>query len=235
MKQLAFLILFLPTMLFGQLNDERRAVDARIYPQGDVQAYDLRTRTQIKRYFLFNDWREGKFIFVDGIPTKRTFPLKYDVLNQELVVDMAGSEYVVPMDSIYGFVLDDYFKQVSGSEGLIFQIRRGGKDGKKRTIYERVLDGKFRLYVGHYAEKMKPNYNAALDTGSLDEKIVKKEKFYLYDNGRMKEIPKKRKSAEKFFAAYPAAKKYLAKHRVNFKNKKSLSDLVLFMNNYQKK
>ncbi|MFT4760709.1 MAG: hypothetical protein ACI9XO_000566 [Paraglaciecola sp.] len=232
MKKITILFLLLPFITFGQVADDRRAIDNRLYPAGDVEVYDLRKRTKIKRFFLENNWLECQFLFLDTSKTQRTFPLKLDILNQELVVDLYGSEYIVPMDSIHGFVLEDYYSQVSGNAKREFTIRRNNsKSGKRRSVFEIIVKGEYQLLVGYYAEMLKANYNAAIDVGSLDEKIVKKDKFYLIDDdGRLFEIPKKKKAAIAIFNKYPAANKFLAKNKVNFKSKESLNRLVLFMN-----
>lgn len=231
LKKTFFLLLFLPTMLCAQRNGEHNAVMAKLYPSEAVETYDLRSRKKVKRVFYYDDWMEGQFLFFDQSRAGRTFPLKYDILNQELNVDMGGSIYIVPLDSIHGFVFESLI-----NKGHEFTIRKTGKGYSQATIFEVVEKGTYKLLTQHYVERLRANYQPALDTGSRDEKIVRKQAFYLIDtHGRLIEIPKKKKAAEQVMSKYKPAQKYLGKNKVNFKNEKDLKKLVLFMNNYQKK
>ncbi|MCR9289884.1 MAG: hypothetical protein NXI23_21120 [Bacteroidetes bacterium] len=229
MKSL-FFVLFLPILLTAQRNTKQQAVMADLYPTEAVETYDLRTRTEIKRVFFNQEWLEGHLLFIDGKTSNENFPIKYDILNQELNVSVGNAIYAVPLSAkTHGFIL----KKVIGPE-YEFRIRKIGKEVNP-TIFEVAVKGKYQLFVKHYAEKIKPNYVAALDAGTRDEKAVVKELFYLLDNrGRLIEIPKKQKAAREVLGEYTSARRYLAKNKVNFKDRESLRELVLFMNNFQK-
>lgn len=219
-----FLVLF-PFVLSAQRNTPHTALaPGQLQPNEAITTYDLRKRTKIERVFFNDDWSEGKFIFSDNHDSQRTFPLKYDILNQELNVDLAGSIYVVPLDSIRGFLIENSLSL----NDYKFIIR---KTGKGAEIFETIVKGENQLLVKHTAEKLKADYQPALDTGSRDEKVIKKQQFYFLDkDGHLLEIPKQKKAAKVLFSGYSSAKKYLAKNKVNFKDKDSLRELVLFMN-----
>jgi hypothetical protein len=228
LKNTLLFIFCLPLTLMAQQNAEQPAfTKAKLLPGEAIETFNLIERKTIKRVFFIDEWSEGNFLFSTNQQTRRTFPLKYDVLNQELNVDMAGSIYLVPLDSIYGFTLENLLSL----KDYEFTVRKSGK-GKSAEIFEVLVDGQYQLLVKHVAEKLQADYQPALDTGSRDERIVKKEYRYFIDNeGRLLEIPKKKKSAEELFSNYPSAKQYLAKNKVNFKNKENLKGLILFMNN----
>lgn len=228
LKNTLLFIVFLPLTLMAQQNAEQpNFTKAKMLPGEAIETFDLIERKEIKRVFFVDDWSEGQFFFSVDQNAQRTFPLKYDILNQELNVDVAGSIYLVPLDSIYGFSLQN----ISGLSDHEFIIRKSAKE-KKTEIFEVVVRGKHQLLVKHIAEKLKADYQPALDSGSRDERIVKKEHFYFIDkNGQLVEIPKKKKSAQALFSEYSKAKEYLANHKVNFKNKEDLQRLFLFINN----
>lgn len=209
---LLFFIVF-PVTLFAQRNNPHQAVTtSKLYPAEAIETFDLRKTTKIERVFFNEDWLEGKFIFSADYNARQTFPLKYDILNQELNVDVAGAIYVVPLDSIHGFVLENSLS-VNNYE---FTIRRRAGE-KSAEIFEIAINGENQLLIKHQAEKLNANYQPALDTGSRDEKVIKKQRFYLLDqDGHLLEIPKKKKAAESLFSQYPNAKKYLAKKQSQF-------------------
>jgi len=229
---LFIILLFLPILIIAQRGDNQQyqALVEELYVGEAINTFDLREQKKYDHVFLNENWQESKLIFSDGEVSLRTFWLKYDILNQELNIRI-GEEtiYIVPKDRIRGFVfLSNIEKKIL--KETRFLISQKGKT--KGNIYEVIIDGNYALAAFHKADKLKPNYIPALDTGNLSEKIVTKKTYFLVTNKKkIVEIPKKKRSAEKLFKKYAPARKYLDKNKVNFKKQKDLENLILFMNN----
>lgn len=225
LKNLFFLVLFAPSTLFAQRGTDMQAVTTNLYSGEAIETYDLRKVTKIKRVFFKEEWLDAQIVFIDENKKSKNFPVKYDILNQEINVSVQGSIYVLPTALIDGFILSDVLGEIA--EFTIFKDENKGPTG----IFEVIESGKFTFLEKHSAKRIKADYQPTLDVGSKDEKAVRKNTFYLMDDrGQFFEIPTKKKLAKELFNRYPSGKKYLAKHKVNFKNSNNLKELVILMN-----
>lgn len=226
-----FLIILtiLPLWIFAQQTDERIVALDDLYPGQGVTTFDLRQRSEAGQAFFNDEWLTGQFVFDDGSLSKRVYFLKYDIQSQELLVNLDGGVYQVPMQYLSGFILKGVLPEDKGFVSHEFVLQQvQGKSGL--TIMEKVIEGSYGLYILHDVEVLKPNYVPALDAGDLNTKYAKKSFFYLYDDGVFKEIPKKKKKAERFFAQYADARKYMEQHKLKIKSEAYLQGLVNYMN-----
>lgn len=219
---------FIPCLLVAQRNTPHELGLDGLYPAEAVNTFDLRERTTIKQAFLNEEWMTGMLISAEGDVSKKEFLVKYDFLNQELNVNISQVAYVAPNSAIGGFILKGLQGTSFEDRKFVFDKPKGWK--KRKTFFEIIETGAIELRMHYYAEKLKPNYIPALDVGDINEKIVKKNYHYLKDKNGFFKIPTKKKAAIKFFQAYPRAKTYLKKNKVNFKKTEDLKKLVQFMN-----
>jgi hypothetical protein len=146
-----------------------------------------------------------------------------------LYVNLDGGIYQAPLQYLSGFILKGVLPEDKGFLEYEFVFKNVRGKGS-RVILEKVIEGDFGLYIFHDVDVLKPNYVPALDAGDLTTKFVEKKVYYLYDQGVFKEIPKKKKKAEKFFEQFSSARKYMDKHKLKIKSEQYLKDLVNYMN-----
>lgn len=222
---LLILLIITATDADAQRSDQHKLVMDDLYPGEAVQSYDLRTRKKIDQYFLFADWRKGTLYMKDGRISQNEYYLKYDLLNNEVNVNIEGSPYVIPSRLLAGFAILDE------NEAEQRFIRAPLPNAKNRPVFfQEEVKGDLDFLVYHKTERIPANYVAALDAGSLDQGITSKEEFFLRWDEEILEIPTKKKAAAKFFAKFPGAEDYLDENRVNFKKKEDLESFVKFMN-----
>lgn len=224
-KLTLLILLFIATDVDAQRSDQHKLVMDDLYPGEAVQSYDLRTRKKIDQYFLFADWYKGTLFMEDGRVSKNEHYLKYDLLNNEVNVDIEGSPYVIPSKLLAGFAIVD-------GDGVEHRfVRAPLPNAKNRPVFfQEEVKGDLDFLVYHKTERLPANYVAALDAGSLDQRVTSKEEFFLRWDEEILEIPTKKKAATRFFAQFPGAEDYLDENRVNFKKKEDLESFVKFMN-----
>ncbi len=221
---LIFLSFILPLMLSAQTQNKNTQTSLiRINPGQMTSTIDLRERYTVIHFFYNDDWRKGKLINKHGITQEDELFMMYDVLNQELSISMSGKIFTVPPNEIKGFVFTDEAREV-----FIYETTKDG--APDNTYYEVVEDGKYQLLTHHTFFKKKANYVAALDNGDKESRMYKRAYFYFKGENGISRIPKKKKAAIKFFERFPAAKQYLKKNKVNFKDKEQLVELLKYMN-----
>ncbi len=224
-KIIFFVFLLLATQADAQRSDQHKLVIDDLYPAEAIESFDLRTRKKIDQYFLFADWYKGTLYMKDGRVSKNEHYLKYDLLNNEVNVNIEGSPYVIPGKLLAGFAIVD-------EEGVEHRFIRADlpNGNKKGVFFQEEVQGDLDFLVYHKTERLPANYVAALDAGSLDQRITSKEEFFLRWEEEILEIPTKKKAAAKFFAQFPGAEDYLDENRVNFKKKEDLESFIKFMN-----
>ena len=221
--------MFFPLTIFAQQTDEKMVALDDLYPGQNVTTFDLRERSEKGQTFFNKEWMTGQFVFDDGSLSKRIYFLKYNIQSQELLVNLDGGVFLVPLEYLSGFLLKGVMPEDAGFVTYEFEFKKvKGREG--RTILQKLVSGTFGLYVFHDVEVLKPNYVPALDAGNLSTEYVPKPYYYLVDNGALKEIPRSRRKAEKFFGQYDEAVKFLDDQRMKIKSESYLVDLVNYMN-----
>lgn len=195
----------------------------------DISTFDSRNRDLKGKSFFNESWLFGHFIFEDGRLSESAHLLKYDLLEQQLIIKVEEGVFIVPLAEISGFILKNNFEITNTLATYTFVLKKL-KGSSERVILERAIEGEYNLFIFNDVKLLEPNYVTALDAGRLRPKIIEKNKYYLQTNGDFLEIPARNKDAKKFFKKYPAAREYLKKNRIKVKSKEYLVALINFMN-----
>ncbi len=86
-----------------------------------------------------------------------------------------------------------------------------------------VYSGKSTIYCHYKTIIMEPNFNAALNVGEKDYRILKELSYYVQLDNKLHEIPKSKKEFTKLLASKPATKDFIKKNKINPKKE---SDLI---------
>lgn len=222
-KLIFVLTLFLPAFLSAQVGvDDKKARLNAVTSNEAIEMFDLTERISIRKFFYNTEWKAAHILGNEQVAGKDLL-IKYDILNQQINVNIQQVAMVASNRVLSGFVF-------LGTRQKFIYIEPGNWT-KGKTFFEVLEEGEYALLVHHSAKKLKANYNAALDTGSKSETITQKEAYYVMKADKVFEIPQKKKAAEKFFSKYSKATKYLKNNKVKFKNKEDLQGLIRYLNN----
>lgn len=222
--KLFFFLLFLPFVGFSQSDENLNPTISWEYGRGYVKTFDLREKGKALEYFLEDTWLPATFVNEEGKIGKKDYFTKFDILNNEVNININGKVMVAPMGVVKGFTTHTVEKDRT------FVALKPDNWKKPTTYFEIIADGEIQLLVHHSAKDVGNTYNPAIDAGSKSTKMVKKEEYYILVDNKISKIPSKRKAGEKVFAKFKSAKRYFSKNKVKFKSKNDLIELVNFLN-----
>lgn len=235
LKFTSVLLLFPTVYLVGQRSDVHKLILNDLYPGEGVETFDLRERKVITEYYFRDEWLYGVFLFEEDRESETEYTLKYDLLNHELVVRIENGAFIVPMNMIRGFILRD--RNPGSVNEYVFKYHDLDVKNPGAEIALHLEEGHYTLVKYFYTEQLPATYVPALDAGSLNRKVVMKEKYFLIEDGLVTEVPKSRNKARKLFEQqYDDAQAFIRETAVDLKEEDDLISLVEFLNqSYLKK
>lgn len=145
--------------------------------------------------YLDTHWKRSSFMFYNVDKTFDNYKARYDIRTNELEIKTPTEVKVVEGSRVRNFALTD---SLNLHTAFYANAKDFTLDGKKQSgFFEVIEDGKIALLKKTDIEIKKPDYNVALSVGSLDEKILKKDTYYLLKGKELQEVRRK-----KFFAAF---------------------------------
>ncbi len=221
--KLFLLFLVLPFVGFSQSSNLNPSISWE-YGRGYVKTFDLREKGITHEHFLLNTWLPATFINEEGTIGKDQYFTKFDILNNEVNINIDRKVMVAPMGIVKGFTIHTV------EEDRNFLALKPDNWDKPATYFEVIADGEIQLLVYYTAKNVGNTYNPAVDAGSKAAKLVTKEECYILVDNKISKVPNKRKAGERLFSKFSKARKYFSKNKVKFKNKTDLIKLVNFLN-----
>lgn len=142
-------------------------------------------------YYLDNKWNKGT-IMLEGTETLiEGYPLKYDLKSQTVEISTKNGIKLLDTKKIASLVWIDSLL------GVPRYFVNAGKFKEEEVpltgLLQVIVDGKKPLIAKTTILVKKPDYVPALDVGSRDTKISKKQTYYLSDQGNLIKITGKKK------------------------------------------
>lgn len=201
-----------------------------------LNVFDLRDKRGAEGSFYWNDsWYDGSIKLVSG-KTIKDMPLKYDLLTNGLEIQVENDIKVLPGDIVEEFILKEV--QANNEEQYYRFIRLDfffDVDVIDRTFYELLQEGKtVSLLRKTKTEILEPNYVVILDAGSVNSKIIKKDKLMIFDGVNLQDFPKRKGKMLKILEKYKAGvTDYYKQNKKAFKGRDKISvyrELISFVN-----
>jgi hypothetical protein len=151
--------------------------------------------------YINAEWNKGRIFlygndkFVDG------YPIRYDLDRQELEVRTTQGIKVIPGTKIRSFIT---FETNAPPEGIIY-VNAGEfsfPDGEEFDgFFKVIVDGSMALMSATTVVVKKPDYNEAMNVGNQNFRIAKREKFFYALEGKVRELPMRKKELLDIFPA----------------------------------
>jgi hypothetical protein len=154
--------------------------------------------------YISQDWKKGKVLLYGQEKFVGIYPVRYDLYSQEIEIQSAQGIRVIAGGKIRSFVTVEPY----GRNSIFINIkeysfkRPPSIDGFLKV----VEDGPFALLSSTTINLKRPDYNEALNVGSRDYRIHKREKFFFLMNGTVTELPLRKKE---FASLFPVGKRDL--------------------------
>ena len=197
-----------------------------LYTGESIDVFDLR-KSEVKGSTYWEDeWYKAAIQLNSGAKVD-DYPIKYDLLNWQLELYTPLDIKILPGNMVKEFYIDKGAKRyhfVNANHYFRPEDRHFG-------FFELLVEGKYSLLIGMETEVLQPNYVPALDAGERNPKLIKKERYYLFDGKKMSPLPKNKRERAKIFARkIPGSRSYIQLHKLNLKRKKDLVELIGFCN-----
>ncbi len=212
----------------GQSLSEVSVVDNQVSP-GNVLELPLRPPKTDGTYFLYDNWKPGEVTLINEQIAKNV-PIKYDLFNNWLEIKTDDDIKICPSTFLSSFKIAPN----PGEEYTYLNIRQF------RSSENDNLDGIFReiarfpnkniiLVARPYTYLKESTYVMAIDMGTRNDKIIKKEKFYVIIDGFYQELPKKKRE---FYAIFKSHSNdvidFANKNKVSHKTESGLHRILNF-------
>lgn len=179
-------------------------------------------------YYLNSDWNEGTFTMKDGRKSA-TYPLRYDVENAVLEIQWGSQVKVVGEEFLAKF---GWQEQGSTAERVFVNGRKFSlSETPVSGFLELAYQGRDSLLVVYDTYLKQPDYVAGLDMGSRHPEIVKTQKYFIAEDGVLREIKNRRDFLN--YADQMSGKKLKSWFRDQNMNLKRVEDLIRLMKYYE--
>ncbi len=142
--------------------------------------------------YLDLHWKNSTILLYEKDKLIEGYPVRYDIYLDELEIKAKNGIKVLKGNKIKSFVWVDSLTQVPSyfMNGKEFK----NEDNVSFTgFFQVVSDGSLPLFKKTLIEVKKANYNVQFNVGSPDDKILKKQHFYVVKGDQAMEIPTSKK------------------------------------------
>ncbi|MEK6476675.1 hypothetical protein WJR50_04035 [Catalinimonas sp. 4WD22] len=158
--------------------DSHQLMIGRKLPPPDVQG----------TYYLNEAWQQGKFVLKDGRKSA-TYPLRYDVENALLEIDWKGQTKVVGEELLSSFV----WESIKGEKREYIAAQQFSYDQAALSGFvELIYSGQDSLLLKTETYLKAPTYVEGLDMGKRSAEILKRERYFVCQDGKLTEIKRRR-------------------------------------------
>ncbi|MBC5993149.1 hypothetical protein [Pontibacter cellulosilyticus] len=198
---------------------------------------DYSANAPIGNTFLTEDWNKGTIFFtlnrkLEDQQFQFDIEMNQFLLKGEEELKELSDARVVNGVNVMAFVMKS---KLGGTRQFLNSLNSGYKvNGVPLMGFLEVIeDGKATLLRKYRIEVIKAGYNVALNAGNKQDKIVKKEAYYLKkkDSNDLVEISRNQKSnLAALGAQQDQVKAYMKENKLKFKPGKDLAKIVAYYN-----
>lgn len=187
-----------PTNIAAAYNLDRMA-DFRGLSNGElVLGIPMAPGKVVGDTYMSEDWKTGTILLYENDKMLERYPIRYDIQANEIEIKASNGIKVLQGQRIKSFT----WINSADSPPVYFINAKDLKqeDGSVLTGFLQVLaDGRVPLFKKTFLTIKKADYNVSLNVGSTDDKILKKEEFYLLHDGKLVPVPSSKKKLMPFF------------------------------------
>jgi hypothetical protein len=142
--------------------------------------------------YMDTRWRKANVMLYENEKIIEGFPMRYDIHLDELEFKGKSRIKVIGGSKVKSFVWADSITRRTAYfiNGKSF---RNEDDVPFTGFFELLEEGSVPLLKKTYISVRKADYNVAMNVGSPDDKILKKNKYYVLKENRLVELPGSRK------------------------------------------
>lgn len=178
--------------------------------------------------YLDTHWKKANVMLYEKEALIEGFPMRYDMRLDELEFKGKNGIKVLAGNKVKSFVWADSISR-SPSYFINGKAFRNEDDVPFTGFFEVLTEGSVPLLKKTNVDIKKANYNLALNVGSPDDKILKKNKYYVLMENRLVELPGSRKKFLSIFNDNLALEKFIRQNALSISDE---HELKVILNHY---
>jgi hypothetical protein len=172
-------------------------------------------------FYLNDNWAKTDILLNNDSLVLRNINARIDLRNNVLEIKTNKDTLVLPTYRIKSFLFKETAK-LYVTENFVKSPLKG--------FYQVLVDDKCTLLSRPGVKITPSDYNIITNTGSKDDKIVKKESYYLFADNSLVLLNKSKSKFKKQFGKNKKIANFFGQSKVKPKNKTFLLDFVNFIN-----
>ncbi len=222
MRKLFFIFFaFFSLIVFSQNTNDAIVT----FSGGGMRTMNIKSKPKktLGSVYYTKKWCTGNIHLLSGEIIK-DYELKYDLKTQNIEIKLKNDIKIIAIGSIKKI---EWYNSDENTNETFMNCSNYGSN-EQVGMYKIISDGKVIFFKKTTLKVIESNYNQALDVGSQSSKYIKENKFYVFENGRVKLIKKRKKNILKLFGKDAEKIKIYAKEKKL--NLKKEQDLVKIFN-----
>jgi hypothetical protein len=173
-------------------------------------------------------WGQSSLLMYKSSSIIEGYLIRYDIHKDEFEFNLSTGIKVIRGSLVKDLIWIDSLK---GHQRFLVNAQDFTSEGTRISGFlELLVEGKYSLYKKVNIEILKPNFNPALNVGSKDVRIIKKESYY-YNSGANELVQiKSKKTFHPLIEKGVPVETYLRKDRLDIKKEADLIKLFSSIN-----
>ncbi len=234
MKHTLLLLLFigynfcLPKILLSQSMAgglPGKGIDMNTVPGGVVSEIKFSEPITVGNTYLNDQWILANIELYSGQVIEQ-FPVKYDLANNQIEIKASPELKYLNGIRVKRFTL----MEESGIKRVFINLLEYKPENRSYTGFVEVIyDNNWVLLERIYTELIEGTYNAVLDIGERNNKIVKKSNYFISNGKQLFPVERNKKKFSSQFSNPKMLLKFIKNNNIQLKSAADLSRLVDFL------
>lgn len=233
MKRILLISLVLVLPLFSQAQtviggNQAKPMDMNTYPYGTISSFNLSEKITKGSHYLYETWQIGDIELRDGII--ENCPFNIDLQSNAVEINTDKGIRVLPMSKIENLkVRFNKVQHFANARAL------DGNQAQLAGLVEVLVDNDVKLLKYPFLYKKEGSYNAALDMGNDETKLVVRNRYLLHTKNKLVEIPTSKKKFLTLFSSnqQETLESFLKDNNISLKDQSDLISTFNFINERQ--
>ena len=181
----------------------------------------VNTNLLVGNPFVDADWQIGDIVVIENKSEIAGVPVRIDAKFNLIEINVDGVVKVLHSSNTYSLALR--------TSKEVFVSNKTLGIAEPEGFYKVVYNKKSSLLC-HYSTKVVPgSYNAVLDAGIKEDKMLVEQTYYLFKDGKLTRLEKNRKKLIKQFNDQPNITEFIKEQRITPKYEEDLVKLIGFI------
>lgn len=206
---------------------ESKGMDMNTFPGGTISTFSQPKPATVGSYYLFEGWQLGSLVTYSNDAIEN-YPFNVDLKHNQIEINTDQGVKVLPIRNVKTLKI---YSALNGSQEFLNAKEIGGAKVQISGLVEKLPSDSAQVFKYYFLYLKEANYNAALDMGDEEAKIILKEQKYFKYQGQLMEIPKTNNKFASLFhpEAQKGLKNYMKENELSVKDDKDIARIFRYI------